>query len=427
MGGIVKLIYQDGTWDLKALTAGHAAFSLFQDKLLNELLAELGLSSDGDNDGNSSTDKDSEPIRDLDSGSNLMLNPSNTYSTPSGCSKQDDPWELKSRGTSQTAILAGSILSALKNQPIEDGRFYDWALSSLSDFMMNKLPDTELSARNPNNRSIAMVRRFTSDSVCLSSEPVILICGSSGVRRGRLVPEPSRILISPGSLFVTTYMVEPLGQGSISDGDSGTWVVSEKTQDLLGHIVATDPFGAGYIVPAEDIFNDIIRSTPAVAVVLPNALDIYHKNLEVQARIGIMEQVKEHYNDGEKSKHAGRTPTTTDSGDVSSYSPDDDTFECDYSEEALGQLRSSIVRARVPQFAVEIVTESYRFQRALDIIAGAGRYNGIHFSSQYWEISGKKRKYTFKCHDEDSTWKSWSSLSHLLNMWVGYGSESTGT
>lgn len=58
------------------------------------------------------------------------------------------------------------------------------------------------------------------------------------------------------------------------DGDSGSWAFSEDTHEVIGHIVATDPLGAGYIVPLCDIFRDIEESIPGVTVTLPKLADI---------------------------------------------------------------------------------------------------------------------------------------------------------
>jgi hypothetical protein len=58
------------------------------------------------------------------------------------------------------------------------------------------------------------------------------------------------------------------------DGDSGSWVVTEDTQQVIGHVVATDPLGAGYIIPLCDIFDDIQNSLGVLAVGLPSVEDI---------------------------------------------------------------------------------------------------------------------------------------------------------
>ncbi len=192
------------------------------------------------------------------------------------------------------------MLSASKCEPAKGGRFFDWALTPLSDLMMNQLPST---MQRQGSHLIWKVRQFSLDATWFASEPVLLMCGSSGVKHGRLVPEPSRILISSGSVFVTAYMIELSKDGALSDGDSGSWVISENTQDLLGHIVATDALGTGYFIPAEDIFNVIIQNSLALAVTLLTVKDIRLKRNEVRGGVKTME-TKGKDSDSGKSKQA---------------------------------------------------------------------------------------------------------------------------
>jgi hypothetical protein len=43
----------------------------------------------------------------------------------------------------------------------------------------------------------------------------------------------------------------------LTAGDSGAWVVDALTNELYGHVVASDVFGIAYVVPIEDIFKSI--------------------------------------------------------------------------------------------------------------------------------------------------------------------------
>jgi hypothetical protein len=40
-------------------------------------------------------------------------------------------------------------------------------------------------------------------------------------------------------------------------GDNGAWVVGLLSNELFGHVVASDVFGIAYVVPMADIFHDI--------------------------------------------------------------------------------------------------------------------------------------------------------------------------
>lgn len=57
------------------------------------------------------------------------------------------------------------------------------------------------------------------------------------------------------------------------DGDSGSWVVDEVTNELLGHVVASDILGDIYVVPACDTFDSIRRFLDLADISLPSPED----------------------------------------------------------------------------------------------------------------------------------------------------------
>lgn len=65
----------------------------------------------------------------------------------------------------------------------------------------------------------------------------------------------------------------------ILDGDSGSWVVDETTGEVYGHLVASDMFGDGYVVPIHAAFDDIKSRLNLFSVSLPamqNILSLSH-------------------------------------------------------------------------------------------------------------------------------------------------------
>lgn len=58
------------------------------------------------------------------------------------------------------------------------------------------------------------------------------------------------------------------------DGDSGSWVVNEKTLEVYGYVVAADAFGGGYIVPLDDALRDIADKLQAQSVELATIIDM---------------------------------------------------------------------------------------------------------------------------------------------------------
>lgn len=139
LGGIVKLIYEDGSFELKGLTAGHAAVECLEDKALTASISSDSSFEDENNDDDSSMDEnlgssnsDSEDVHLLGMG-----NEGGTQALPG----QHNPWVFKNPSTIGEAFLADSILSALRGEPVEDGPVLDWALAPVSIFTMNRLPE----------------------------------------------------------------------------------------------------------------------------------------------------------------------------------------------------------------------------------------------------------------------------------------------
>ncbi len=60
----------------------------------------------------------------------------------------------------------------------------------------------------------------------------------------------------------------------ICDNDSGSWVIDCETFELYGHLVASDMFDGGYVIPMADISDDIKRQLYASGVELPSVVDI---------------------------------------------------------------------------------------------------------------------------------------------------------
>ncbi|KAK5989223.1 hypothetical protein PT974_10725 [Cladobotryum mycophilum] len=76
------------------------------------------------------------------------------------------------------------------------------------------------------------------------------------------------MLLGPGQAFVDSFLLTPDGD-TITDGDSGSWVVDPETGNVYGHVVATDPFGDAYVIPFDNLLDDIRRCLNATSVKLP--------------------------------------------------------------------------------------------------------------------------------------------------------------
>jgi hypothetical protein len=63
-------------------------------------------------------------------------------------------------------------------------------------------------------------------------------------------------------------------QLEIYEGESGSWIIDQKTLEVYGHLVASDALGYGYVIPLSETFKNILQQLGAVSVDLPSAFDI---------------------------------------------------------------------------------------------------------------------------------------------------------
>jgi hypothetical protein len=70
-------------------------------------------------------------------------------------------------------------------------------------------------------------------------------------------------------------------------GDSGAWVIDYVTGELYGHLVASDVFGTGYVIPIDDVFQDIKLRLSLNEVKLPEGCDMLAATTEVEPEIPV--------------------------------------------------------------------------------------------------------------------------------------------
>ncbi len=271
LGGFVKLAYNDGTWKLMGLTTAHPAIACIQ--------SEYGMGMDCIEDED---DEDDSFVDDSDSEGDEADSNRSSFSDPDTTAGKSTA-ALNSHGASEawnftnpTAfghafmpcldIPERHSVSRTETSPSATKRpFFDWALvptDGLKGNYLSSAPDMDLAA-------IKCRQDYAPENHDFSEEGVAIYSGSNGQQSGRLMAHSSSILISPGDEFVDAYMVELDDGARFYDGDSGSWVISPRKQELIGHIVATDVMGAGYIIPAKDIFRDIAQHEGVKEVVLP--------------------------------------------------------------------------------------------------------------------------------------------------------------
>ncbi|KAH9884849.1 hypothetical protein F4778DRAFT_799423 [Xylariomycetidae sp. FL2044] len=142
---------------------------------------------------------------------------------------------------------------------------HDWTIFETSILEINRIP----------LGSQALLRLSTTKPGQTGSRSVWLVKSSGGYPSGQLLAWSAHLLLGHSGIFVETYLIKVDG---MCDGDCGSWVVDSDTYEVYGHLVATDIFGKGYVVPCMAIFNDIKRCLGAESVGLPDADDILPAN-----------------------------------------------------------------------------------------------------------------------------------------------------
>ncbi|RYP04108.1 hypothetical protein DL765_010307 [Monosporascus sp. GIB2] len=280
-GGIVKAVSKNGGFKLYGLTAGHVVGDTDDDLSIQSATDTVAHSDDlsiSDSDSDSDTDGSVEEIQEAVEDAELSDEPKKALAL------QDDS------STSWSSLELGILGNISKESPQVSpgdgkdttwipGENFDWALVEMTSYKPNRLRPR---SRTKDGGSHAVAS--TSGDLVMPpplsdyigvKKSVVIMSGSEGPKRGHISALPSRLLLRPGRKFVNSLVVNLEEDKRIVDGDSGSWVVNEKTLQVYGHVVATDAFGGGHIMPLDETFRDIkengrskfrsIHSIPTIA------------------------------------------------------------------------------------------------------------------------------------------------------------------
>ncbi|RYP75567.1 hypothetical protein DL771_002267 [Monosporascus sp. 5C6A] len=261
-GGVIKVVGSDGHFKLYGLTAGHSLLDWQDPDTSADTLPGIHIAlnaEDEDAEGDERQDKSSEGLLETQDpfiqASTILLKP-----------EQDET--VQSWAFTESQEL-GKILTNPDRDTDEDQLYLDWALFELNKYLPNVLVTVELSGHIRKHPLSLCTEKLSPET---PSQPVTMIGGSQGSKSGVLSKLPGRIIIGPGDSFIDAYLLT-LDEGSVSDGDSGSWVVDPATYEVYGHVVATDMFGDAYVVPLIHTLADIQRCFGAKCVDLPSAVD----------------------------------------------------------------------------------------------------------------------------------------------------------
>ncbi|PVH68162.1 hypothetical protein DL98DRAFT_522917 [Cadophora sp. DSE1049] len=287
MGGVIMVRYADGRHELYGMIPGHAVKELqthnyrssptkaFSETYGSQNEDQMHSDSDGDmSDYFSSEDEQEQNHRAkaggvrrsnpfMGNGAAPILNPSPLLEPPL------DPllgWES-----------LGRVTNVADYRP--NTGYYDWSLASVDQekILRNFLYDVE------------QKRKFPTGDLKLPTKPlahpktysVVMASGLHGLRHGTMSTIPTRFLSVPGQSFVDVYSLRLNGDGEIHEGESGSWIVDQKTLEVYGHLVASDALGYGYVMPLSETFKDILLQVGAVSVEIPSAIDIFCSHQQV--------------------------------------------------------------------------------------------------------------------------------------------------
>ncbi|KAF2231824.1 hypothetical protein EV356DRAFT_518209 [Viridothelium virens] len=265
LGGCVKVIKADGSYEIYGMTAGHMVDQLLE---ANSTVRE---SSSSEDESDISSSEDGED--DIDPGS-LRLP---AWSLPKPA--LDESFRYSSEKASATWIGLGSALSLTSTKPYPIEKYLDWSLVRIEDptiIKENLLRDFE-HAKKYKSGNLTLPLFLGNASY---KRDVVMMSGLQGLKEGLLSTSSARVALGLGREFIDIHLLTLANKKGgyldveILEGDSGSWVVDVKTGEVLGHVVASDAFGDGYVIPITSTFRDIANRLDAVSVNLPTSVDI---------------------------------------------------------------------------------------------------------------------------------------------------------
>ncbi|KAL7911684.1 hypothetical protein GGI35DRAFT_468169 [Trichoderma velutinum] len=288
-GGVIKTSWSNGEIKLYGLTVGHVLLNDLEDDRTagtesdqswhsDDWIFELSDSESEDESCDSveeELDDEAEPYCMMDE---LQLAPA--YASSSWATD-----ELSKIGSisKDSPRYQSTATDARSNEP---EFYYDWALIDMISYKPNLIRPRKMSHDEVqedgvfNFRDHELMISASPPSSHNKRQPVILVSGSEGLKRGSLSALPSRLLLGPGRYFVDALILNLDNNKQILDGDSGSWVVNETTLEVYGYVVAADAFGGGYIIPLAEAFHNITDALRCQCVDMATTIDMASAKLE---------------------------------------------------------------------------------------------------------------------------------------------------
>ncbi|KAI4209118.1 MAG: hypothetical protein LQ351_007924 [Letrouitia transgressa] len=236
-------------------------------------------------------DEEEQGLSDVESEDSL----SDDFELDSGLS--DDTAKGQVLGISKECILRPRPVRFVEETQHKTKRCFDWALATLNlteAFLYR--PNCRMRANGDDEDGVAATtvelretdRRSTRLPV---SRRVVALGGVSGLKFGILSESPSFYMSAPATKFAQMYTLtltagsseadfESANQGdaniltALETGDCGSWIVDEATNEVYGHVVASDVFGEVYVAPLKETLKQIEEVLGADSVSLPTRSEV---------------------------------------------------------------------------------------------------------------------------------------------------------
>ncbi|EXJ64909.1 hypothetical protein A1O7_01248 [Cladophialophora yegresii CBS 114405] len=269
-GGLIKLTFHDGDYALYGMTARHLTNRW--DGVHSLHLAASEDDSDRDSDHWDHEDEDEDED---------LSDPDDPFETPQppvlgpACGLDERPSPENHLSSSWHRV--GQFIAPSAAQLPRNPQDYDWALIGFDDrhaFRPNSFGAFEGGHRQYRAGDFKVGVVDLMDSATFS---VVMKSGVQGIQSGVMSSLPCRVWLGYGKEFVDVYTLNLENGAEIRDGDSGSWVLNPSRLEVYGHVIASDAFGSGYIIPMTRSLEDIRQTVDLASVELPTLVDVASK------------------------------------------------------------------------------------------------------------------------------------------------------
>lgn len=210
----------------------------------------------------------------------------------------DDSRKGQTLGISKIDFLQPRPIRFVEETQYKTKRCFDWALAALDEADLYR-PNCPMRAGSDDEGGVTIttvdngeLRETDRRSTRLpSSRPTALIGGVSGFKSGILSGSPSSYMSAPATSFAKMYTLTLTAGSGETDfettnkedantltapevGDCGSWVVDEATNEVYGHVIASDIFGEVYVAPLKKTLKQVEEILEADSVSLPTRSEV---------------------------------------------------------------------------------------------------------------------------------------------------------